>query len=228
MFTRVSLSGCGWKVFWYYGVIQKLAEHRLIDLDKVEWITASAGGGAAIHFLSGLDGYEGFKRAIKVANLVRADKAHRTVTVAVDTMEKEAPDDIHTTGRLVICYTRVSLWPLYMRYEMVDDFLSKEELFEALRASTSIPFANDIPRFKNRHLHVDAGLMCNQPSRHHNTLRISAWPLSFGSDIRPADSSLFNRYTIEIPAEEIAEKMFNEGLRDGERFCQKFKKNRHG
>lgn len=228
MFTRVSLSGCGWKVFWYYGVVQKLAEHRLIDLDKVEWITASAGGGAAIHFLSGLDGYEGFKRAIKVANLVRSDKAHKTVTVAVDTLEKESPEDIHTTGRLVICYTRVSLWPFYMRYEMADEFLAKSDLFDALRASTSIPLMNDILRFKNRHLHVDAGLMCNQPSRHHNTLRVSAWPLSFGSDIRPSSSSLFDKYTIEIPTEEVAEKMFNEGLKDGERFCQKFKKNRHG
>jgi hypothetical protein len=39
---------------------------------------------------------------------------------------------------------------------------------------------------------------------------------------------LFDKYTIEIPTEEVAEKMFNEGLKDGERFCQKFKKNRHG
>ncbi len=205
-------------------MIQKLAEHRLVNLDRVEWITASAGGGAAIHFLSGLDGYEGFKRAIKVANLVRADKAHRTVTVAVDTMEKEAPDDIHTTGRLVICYTRVSLWPFYMRYEMTDEFLTKRDLFDALRASTSIPLMNDILRFKNRHLQVDAGLMCNQPSRHHNTLRISAWPLSFGSDVRPQSSALFDSYTIAIPTEEVAEKMFNEGLKDGEKFALKYKK----
>ena len=226
MFTRVSLSGCGWKVFWYYGVVQKLAEHQLIDLDKVEWITASAGGGAAIHFLSGLDGYEGFKRAIKIAGTVKADKPRRTVTVAVDLMEKEAPDDIHTTGRLVICYTRVAFWPFKVNYEMVDDFLTKRDMFDALRASTSIPLMNDILRFKNRHLHVDAGLLCNQPARHHNTLRISAWPLSFGSDVRPQPSALFDRYTIEIPTEEVAEKMFNEGLKDGEKFALKYKRAR--
>ena len=211
-------------MFWYYGVVQKLVEHQLIDLDKVEWITASAGGGAAIHFLSGLDGYEGFKQAIKIANTVKADKPRRTVTVAVDLMEKEAPDDIHTTGRLVICYTRVAFWPFKVNYEMVDDFLTKRDMFDALRASTSIPLMNDILRFKNRHLHVDAGLLCNQPARHHNTLRISAWPLSFGSDVRPQPSALFDSYTIEIPTEEVAEKMFNEGLKDGEKFALKYKK----
>jgi hypothetical protein len=226
MFTRISLSGCGWKVFWYYGVIQKLAEHRLVNLDRVEWITASAGGGAAIHFLSGLDGYEGFKRAINVANMARMDKAHRTVTIAVNQLEKEAPDDIHTTGRLVICYTRVSLWPFYMKYEMVDEFLTRRDLFESLRASTSIPLMNDILRFKNRHLHVDAGIMCNQPARHHGTLRISAWPLSFGSDIKPQPSALFDNYTIQIPEEDVAEKMFNEGLKDGEKFALKYKSQR--
>jgi hypothetical protein len=224
MFTRVSLSGCGWKVFWYYGVIQKLAEHRLIDLNRVEWITASAGGGAAIHFLSGLDGYEGFKRAINIANIVKTDKPRRTVTIAVDLMEKEAPDDIHTTGRLVICYTRVSLWPFSVNYEMIDEFHTKRDMFNSLKASTSIPLMNDMLRFKNRHLHMDAGLLCNQPARHHNTLRISAWPLSFGSDIRPQPSVLFDSYTIAIPSEEIAEKMFNEGLKDGEKFSLKYKK----
>jgi hypothetical protein len=66
--------------------------------------------------------------------------------------------------------------------------------------------------------------MCNQPSRHHNTLRISAWPLSFGSDVRPQSSALFDSYTIAIPTEEVAEKMFNEGLKDGEKFALKYKK----
>lgn len=101
--------------------------------------------------------------------------------------------------------------------------LTKRDLFDVLRASTSIPLMNDILRFKNRHLHVDAGLMCNQPSRHHATLRISAWPLSFGSDVRPQPSALFDNYTITIPSEEVAEKMFNEGLKDGERFALKYK-----
>lgn len=224
MFTRVSLSGCGWKVFWYYGILQKLAENRLIALDKVEWITASGGGGAAIHFLSGLDGHEGFKRAINIANIVKADKPRRVVTVVADLLEAESPDDIHTTGRLVLCYTRISLWPFKVRYEMVDEFLTKRDMFDAFRASTSIPLMNDILRFKNRHLQLDAGILCNQPSRHHNTLRISAWPLSYGADIRPQPSALFDSYTIAIPSEEVAEKMFNEGLKDGEAFTLKYKK----
>ena len=85
---------------------------------------------------------------------------------------------------------------------------------------------NDILRFKNRHLHIDAGLLCNQPSNHHNTLRISAWPLSFGSDIKPSHASLFDKYTIEIPTEEVAEKMFEEGLKDGEKFALKYRLSR--
>jgi hypothetical protein len=42
--------------------------------------------------------------------------------------------------------------------------------------------------------------------------------------VRPQSSALFDSYTIAIPTEEVAEKMFNEGLKDGEKFALKYKK----
>lgn len=221
MFTRISLSGCGWKVFWYFGVVQSLVEAGLVDLDTVEYVTASAGGGAAIFLLNRRDAYDAFKEALNTADAARSAKKCEVVEMSTAYMYDATPDDIHTTGRLTICYTKISLFPFKLDYVMQDTFTSKDDMFEALKASVSIPFANDMVRLKNRILHLDAGVLCNQPSKHHNTLRISAWPLSFGSDIRPSHLSLFDKYTIEIPSVKVAMQMYEEGLKDGNRFASR-------
>ena len=221
MFTRISLSGCGWKVFWYFGVIQKLSESGLVDLSTVEYITASAGGGAAIFLLTRGDAHAAFLEALNTADAARSVKKREVVERSTAYIYDATPKDIHTTRRLTICYTKVSLFPFKMSYVMQDEFDSKGDMFEALKSSVSIPFANDMVRLKNRILHLDAGVLCNQPSKHHETLRISAWPLSFGSDIRPSHLSLFDKYTIEIPSTKVAMEMYEEGLKDGERFSLK-------
>lgn len=221
MFSRVSLSGCGWKLFWYYGVLQRLGEMGVIDPGNVDWITASAGGGVAIHFLAGLGGRAGFEEALRIGGMVRREHPRRTVSLAVDELMRTTPHNIHESGRITICYTRLSLWPLNLEYVMADSFPAKEAMADALRASTSIPLMNDVIRRKALKIHMDAGVLCNQPSRHHSTLRISAWPLSFGSDVRPQPSSLFEGATIAVPRAEVAEEMYAVGLRDGERFGSK-------
>jgi len=223
MFTRISLSGCGWKVFWYFGVIQKLSEAGLVDLDTVEYITASAGGGAAIFLLTRGDAHAAFLEALNTADAARSVKKREVVERSTAYIYDATPKDIHKSTRLTICYTKVSLFPFKIDYVMQDEFASKGDMFDALKSSVSIPFANDMVRLKNRILHLDAGVLCNQPSKHHNTLRISAWPLSFGSDIRPSHMSLFDKYTIEIPSTKVAMEMYEEGLKDGEKFALKYK-----
>ena len=106
--------------------------------------------------------------------------------ILMDGLERLLPDDIHirASGRLFVSMTKIS----DRSNQLVSSFVSKQDLLEALRASSFVPFMSGWlpPRFRGN-LVFDGGYSDNLPVFDDFTITVS--PFSGDASICPPDDA---------------------------------------
>jgi len=188
---NLSFAGCGFLGIYHVGVagcFKKYAPHLL--LDKISG--ASAGAIAACSLLCDLPLGEMLSNVLHVVGEARQrtlgpfSPSFNIHNILLDGLEKVLPDDAHirVNGKLHISLTRV----YDGKNVIVSQFSSKEDLVQALLASSFIPVFSGIlpPKFHGIR-YMDGGFSDNLPMLDENTITVS--PFCGESDICPRDLS---------------------------------------
>ncbi|KAK2586505.1 hypothetical protein KPH14_011400 [Odynerus spinipes] len=240
---NLSFAGCGFLGIYHVGVavcFKKYAPHLL--LDKISG--ASAGAIAACCLLCDLPLGEITSNVLRVAREARQrtlgpfSPSFNVQDILLESLQKFLPDDAHirVNGKLHISLTRV----YDGKNVIVSQFNSKEDLLQALLASSFIPLFSGIlpPRFHGIR-YMDGGFSDNLPTLDENTITVS--PFCGESDICPRDisSQLFHvnvaNTSIELsrqniyrfarilfpPNPEILSNMCKQGFDDALRFLHR-------
>ncbi|XP_046394008.1 uncharacterized protein LOC124161840 isoform X2 [Ischnura elegans] len=240
---NLSFAGCGFLGIYHVGVavcFKKYAPHLL--LEKISG--ASAGAIAACCLLCDLPLGEITSDVLRVITVARSktlgpfSPSFNVQDVLLEGLEKVLPEDAHirVSGKLHISLTRV----YDGRNVIVSHFTSKEDLLQALLASSFIPMFSGIlpPRFHGVR-YMDGGFSNNLPTLDENTITVS--PFCGESDICPRDlsSQLFHvnvaNTSIELskqniyrftrilfpPKPEVLSNMCKQGFDDALRFLHR-------
>ncbi|XP_043268390.1 patatin-like phospholipase domain-containing protein 2 isoform X2 [Venturia canescens] len=240
---NLSFAGCGFLGIYHVGVaacFKKYTPHLL--LDKISG--ASAGAIAACCLLCDLPLGEMTSNVLRVAREARQrtlgpfSPSFNVQQILLESLQKYLPNDAHirVSGKLHISLTRV----YDGKNVIVSQFNSREDLLQALLASSFIPFFSGIfpPRFHGIR-YMDGGFSDNLPTLDENTITIS--PFCGESDICPRDisSQLFHvnfaNTSIELsrqniyrfarilfpPNPEILSNMCKQGFDDALRFLHR-------
>lgn len=240
---NLSFAGCGFLGIYHVGVavcFKKYAPHLL--LDKISG--ASAGAIAACCLLCDLPLGEMTSNVLRLAREARQhtlgpfSPSFNVQHFLLESMQKFLPDDAHirVNGKLHISMTRV----YDGKNVIVSQFNSKEDLTQALLASSFVPFFSGLlpPRFHGIR-YMDGGFSDNLPTLDENTITVS--PFCGESDICPRDisSQLFHvnlaNTSIELskqnmyrfakilfpPKTEILSNMCKQGFDDALRFLHR-------
>ncbi|CAL1677562.1 unnamed protein product [Lasius platythorax] len=190
---NLSFAGCGFLGIYHVGVamcFKKYAPH--LSLNKISG--ASAGAIAACCLLCDLPLEETMNGVLYIARAARKhalgpfspyfDVQHILAKVL---RQKILPDDAHirVNGKLHISLTRV----YDGKNVIVSQFNSKEDLLQALLASSFVPLFSGLlpPRFHGIR-YMDGGFSDNLPMFDEDTITVC--PFSGESDICPRDTSL--------------------------------------
>ncbi|XP_015186461.1 PREDICTED: patatin-like phospholipase domain-containing protein 3 isoform X2 [Polistes dominula] len=188
---NLSFAGCGFLSIYHVGVsvcFKKYAPHLL--LDKISG--ASAGAIAACCLLCDLPLGEMTSNVLRVAQEARQhtlgpfSPSFNVHEILLESLQKFLPEDAHirVSGKLHISLTRV----YDGKNVIVSQYNSREDLLQALLASSFIPFFSGIlpPRFRGIRC-IDGGFSDNLPLLNENTITVS--PFCGESDICPRDTS---------------------------------------
>ncbi|XP_043487724.1 patatin-like phospholipase domain-containing protein 2 isoform X1 [Polistes fuscatus] len=188
---NLSFAGCGFLSIYHVGVVvcfKKYAPHLLMD--KISG--ASAGAIAACCLLCDLPLGEITSNVLRVAREARQhtlgpfSPSFNVHEILLESLQKFLPEDAHirVNGKLHISLTRV----YDGKNVIVSHYNSREELLQALLASSFIPFFSGIlpPRFRGIR-YIDGGFSDNLPTLDENTVTVS--PFCGESDICPRDTS---------------------------------------
>ncbi|XP_012268205.1 patatin-like phospholipase domain-containing protein 2 isoform X3 [Athalia rosae] len=240
---NLSFAGCGFLGIYHVGVavcFKKYAPHLL--LDKISG--ASAGAIAACCLLLDLPLGEITSNVLRVAREARQgtlgpfSPSFNVQDILLEGLTKFLPEDAHliVSGKLHISLTRV----YDGKNVIVSQYNSKDDLLQALLASSFIPFFSGLlpPRFHGIR-YMDGGFSDNLPTLDENTITVS--PFCGESDICPRDvsSQLFHvnvaNTSIELskqniyrfarilfpPNPEILSNMCKQGFDDALRFLHR-------
>nr|XP_050863969.1 patatin-like phospholipase domain-containing protein 2 isoform X2 [Vespula vulgaris] len=188
---NLSFAGCGFLGIYHVGVavcFKKYAPHLL--LDKISG--ASAGAIAACCLLCDLPLGEITSNVLRVAREAREhtlgafSPSFNVHDILLESLQKFLPEDAHirVNGKLHISLTRV----YDGKNVIVSHYNSRQDLLQALLASSFIPFFSGIlpPRFHGIR-YIDGGFSDNLPTLDENTITVS--PFCGESDICPRDIS---------------------------------------
>ncbi|KAL4383099.1 hypothetical protein GQ457_15G027760 [Hibiscus cannabinus] len=222
-----SFSGGGFLLPYHLGVAQFLIEKGYIK-ETTPLAGSSAGAIVCAVIASGAT----MDEALKVGKILGNDcllngTAFRLGVALRDLLDKHLPDDTHikSSGRIRVAITQILWRP---RGLLVDQFDSKEDLINAVVASSFIP-GYLAPRpatiFRNR-LCLDGGLtLFLPPTSASKTVRVCAFPASrFGlqgveispdcnPENRPTGRELFN-WAREPGDDEVFDRLFELGYLD--------------
>ncbi|KAM0725450.1 Patatin-like phospholipase domain-containing protein 2 [Formica fusca] len=188
---NLSFAGCGFLGIYHVGVavcFKKYAPHLL--LNKISG--ASAGAIAACSLLCDLPLGEVTSNVLRLAGEARQhtlgpfSPSFDVQHFLLENLRKFLPDDAHirVNGKLHISLTRV----YDGKNVIVSQFDSKEDLMQALLATSFVPFFSGLlpPRFHGIR-YMDGGFSDNLPTLDENTITVS--PFCGESDICPRDIS---------------------------------------
>ncbi|XP_070159427.1 1-acylglycerol-3-phosphate O-acyltransferase Pnpla3-like isoform X2 [Polyergus mexicanus] len=188
---NLSFAGCGFLGIYHVGVavcFKKYAPHLL--LNKISG--ASAGAIAACSLLCDLPLGEVTSNVLRLAGEARQhtlgpfSPSFDVQHFLLENLRKFLPDDAHirVNGKLHISLTRV----YDGKNVIVSQFNSKEDLMQALLATSFVPFFSGLlpPRFHGLR-YMDGGFSDNLPTLDENTITVS--PFCGESDICPRDIS---------------------------------------
>ncbi|CAI5460018.1 unnamed protein product [Closterium sp. Yama58-4] len=223
-----SFSAAGLLFPYHLGVAQYLLDHGYIT-ESTPLAGASAGALVSAVVATGVEP----RSLIPLAKLVAADcrkngTAFRIGVLLRGVLNRILPDDAHIkcSGRIRVAITQVFGSP---RGWLVDAFESKEDLINALMASSFVPGYLE-PRattsFRNRTC-VDGGIShFIPPTFSEHTVRVCAFPASgyglTGTDINPDMNTLNNDWTmrqflswaLEPAEDDVWDGLFNSGYAD--------------
>ncbi|XP_066600427.1 1-acylglycerol-3-phosphate O-acyltransferase Pnpla3-like [Prorops nasuta] len=188
---NLSFAGCGFLGIYHVGVavcFKKYAPHLL--LDKISG--ASAGAIAACCLLCDLPLGEITSNVLRWAREARQSTlgpfspSFNVQEILLESLQKFLPENAHllVSGKLHVSLTRV----YDGKNVIVSQFNSKEDLMQALLASSFIPLFSGLlpPRFHGIR-YMDGGFSDNLPTLDENTITVS--PFCGESDICPRDVS---------------------------------------
>ncbi|EDO40337.1 predicted protein [Nematostella vectensis] len=243
---NLTFSGCGFLGIYHLGVVSCMKDNAPSFLAKVKCFGgASAGSFASTALLMDLNIAESSEFVLRLAKRARTltlgplHPNFRILQTLRRSFEKILPENAHelASGRLHISLTRVSDFTNLI----VSEFHSKEDLIEALMASSHVPFYSGILPAKFRGTYyIDGGLSDNLPQHFTEGETITVSPFSGESDICPNDGSpnfahfdirntsvqftLQNLYRCSRaffpPEAEVLVEMCKQGYRDTMRFLQ--------
>lgn len=239
---NLSFAGCGFLGIYHVGVavcFKKYAPHLL--LNRISG--ASAGAIAACFLLCDLPISAITSDVLELVRLARKrtlgpfSPTFNVQEVLEEGLRKNLPEDAHlkVSGKLHISLTRLPGF----RNVIVSRFHNKEDLVQALLASSFVPFfsGSHPPKFHGAY-YMDGGFSNNLPTLDESTITVS--PFCGETDICPRDASsqLFHvnlaNTSIEVskqniyrfarilypPKPEILTKMCMQGFEDALRFLQ--------
>ncbi|XP_059482642.1 1-acylglycerol-3-phosphate O-acyltransferase Pnpla3-like isoform X2 [Neocloeon triangulifer] len=188
---NLSFAGCGFLGIYHVGVaacLKKYAPHLL--LNKISG--ASAGAIAGCCLLCDVPLGEITSDVLRVVSEARGktlgpfSPSFNVQNILLEGLAKVLPDDCHerVSGKLHISLTRV----YDGKNVIVSEFNSKEDLLQAIFASSFIPlFSGFLPPRLHGVRYMDGGLSNNLPTLDEHTITVS--PFCGESDICPRDPS---------------------------------------
>ncbi|CAH3028774.1 unnamed protein product, partial [Porites evermanni] len=243
---NLTFSGCGFLGIYHIGVMACLKENAVDFLKRVQCFGgASAGAFAAIGLVVDLDISEVTESVIRLSKRAKSfslgplHPSFQIVKTVRRAFEKMLPDNAHeiASGKLHISLTRVP----DLQNVIVSKFFSKEDLIEALVATSFVPlYSGILPAVFRGKYYVDGGISDNLPQHFKEGETITVSPFSGESDICPRDTSSndvhielkntsmqftlhnFYRFSCALfpPNEDVMSDICRQGYRDTLRFLK--------
>ncbi|XP_029192136.2 patatin-like phospholipase domain-containing protein 2 isoform X2 [Acropora millepora] len=192
---NLTFSGCGFLGIYHIGVMSCLKENAVDFLKRVRcYGGASAGAFAAAGLVMDLSIQEVAEPVIRLTNRAKSlsfgplHPSFQLVQAVRTAFQKMLPDNAHeiASGRLHISLTRV---PDFTNL-IVSEFSSKDDLIEALVATSFVPVYSGIfPSIFRGEYYVDGGISDNLPQHFTEGETITVSPFSGENDICPKDTS---------------------------------------
>ncbi|XP_078347468.1 omega-hydroxyceramide transacylase-like isoform X2 [Oculina patagonica] len=192
---NLTFSGCGFLGIYHIGVMSCLKQNATGFLRRVKCFGgASAGAFAAVGLVVDLDISEVAESVIRLAKRAKSlslgplHPRFQIVKTVRRAFEKMLPENAHelASGRLHISLTHVP----DCQNVIISEFYSKEDLIEALVASSYVPFYSGIfPAVFRGKYYVDGGISDNLPQHFKEGETITVSPFSGEHDICPKDVS---------------------------------------
>ncbi|XP_074605906.1 patatin-like phospholipase domain-containing protein 2 [Acropora palmata] len=192
---NLTFSGCGFLGIYHIGVMSCLKENAVDFLKRVRcYGGASAGAFAAAGLVMDLSIQEVAEPVIRLTNRAKSlsfgplHPSFQLVQAVRTAFQKMLPDNAHeiASGRLHISLTRV---PDFTNL-IVSEFSSKDDLIEALVATSFVPLYSGIfPSIFRGEYYVDGGISDNLPQHFTEGETITVSPFSGENDICPKDTS---------------------------------------
>ena len=214
-YDSISFAGCGALNFYQVGVAQALREIQ--PFHHTQLLGASAGAALAV-LLS--DGYEPFTIVSRMLQLTANIAGPRRllgpggIQAISDAFTDEfITDTTHqmVSGRVHLSITRVP----GLRNIRVNYFTSRNDLADAIRASSFVPSLRRPSRTFRGLRCIDGGASDNEPILSPNTLRVSPLWTSIRAHIRPTPMHIGLNEIFRLPTPRRAWELFDHGLRAG-------------
>ncbi|XP_068717461.1 patatin-like phospholipase domain-containing protein 4 [Montipora capricornis] len=201
---NLTFSGCAFLGVYHIGVMSCLKENAVDFLNRVNcYGGASAGSFAAVGLAMDLSISEVAEPVIRLTNRAKSlsfgplHPSFQLVRALRTAFRKILPENAHeiASGKLHISMTSVP----DLTNVIVSEFFSKEDLIEALVASSHVPFYSGIfPSIFRGKYYIDGGISDNLPQHFAEGETITVSPFSGESDICPQDKSSNNDIHIEL------------------------------
>ena len=221
-FDALSFAGCGTLNFYQTGVASALQQAGFTE--GVLYAGASAGSGLSVMLASGIDAVQIHERAVELLSPHKG----KNILRHPDMLREFATNFLYTfiyaetlpkiADRVHISITSVRPF----RNQLINQFADLDDLLMAIRASCHLP-SRRYPsiRFRGQKC-IDGGFTRNNPKVGSACLRVSPFFFDPRMKINP------RRVTppwwgIIIPSRKRATKLFEQGIRDAERYFRKLK-----
>lgn len=221
-FDALSFAGCGTLNFYQTGVASVLQQAGMTD--GIRYAGASAGSGLSVMLASGIDAKKIHEKAVELLSPHQG----KVILKHPDMLREFATNFLHTfidsetlpkiADRVYISITSVRPF----RNQLVNHFTDLDDLLMAIRASCHLP-SRRYPSISFRGQKcIDGGFTRNNPKVGESCLRVS--PFFFDPRMKIYPRRLTPPWWgIVIPSPKRASKLFEQGVKDAERFFRRLK-----
>ncbi|XP_059080017.1 uncharacterized protein LOC131878136 [Tigriopus californicus] len=195
---NISFAGCGFLGIYHLGVAAAFS-HFLPDCQYDKLCGASAGALAATGLVAGIPVTKMVTTLLEVAGEARRhfggalNPSYNITDVLFEKLRQILPEDIHirANGKLFVSVTKI----MDGKNVMIENYMSRDELIEAIVASAFIPgFSGAMPPVFRGCRIIDGGFSCNLPDIFDNTITVS--PFAGSAIICPLDDGKVRAYPV--------------------------------
>lgn len=221
-FDALSFAGCGTLNFYQTGVAAVLQQTGLTE--GIKYAGASAGSGLSVMLASGVDARQIHDTAVELLSPHQG----KNILKHPDVLKEFATNFLHTfidsetlpkiADRVYISIT--SIRPF--RNQLINHFSDIDDLLLAIRASCHLPSRKYPSIYFRGEKCIDGGFTRNNPKVGDTCLRVS--PFFFDPRMKINPRRLTPPWWgIVIPSPKRASKLFEQGVKDAERFLRRLK-----